>query len=279
MTEILERPMTRPEPDEPQLETLEGAMGAAVSGPNAIEKALALLGALGTGRAAEPLSGLATKTSMPKSTVCRILKTMESQGFVARKGQLYCLGPRVSELGRQADLSTHNDLRTMSLSVLERLFADVRSTVHLAVPSGAEVLILEKITAPGAGRIPTRVAGTLPAACTAVGKALLAYAEERDVHNAMAAITPAPTPRSARSPRELATRLADVRRNGFALDQEEFRPGVTCVAAPVLVGGRAVAAISASTMLGARSDQRAPAVIGAARRLAALLERSAAYAE
>ncbi|MGW0576991.1 IclR family transcriptional regulator [Streptomyces sp. NPDC002920] len=285
MTELLEQPLrhrydvedladpagperfdalTRPEPG---------------AGPNAIEKALALLGALGTGRAAESLSGLAIRTSMPKSTVCRILKTMESQGFVARKGQLYCLGPRVLELGRQAGVSEHNDLRNLSLGVLEGLYADVRTTVHLAVPASSEVLLLEKITAPGSGRIPTRVGGTLPAACTAVGKALLAYADSRAVDGAMVSITPVLTPYTARSLPELTGRLRDVRRTGFAVDHEEFRPGITCVAAPVMVHGKAVASISASSTGTARDAHHTRAVMMAAQRLGAVLERSSQYAE
>lgn len=277
MTEMLERPLLL-DADLSAPVSAAGATGP-TDGPNAIEKALALLAALGSGRSAEPLSGLASRTSMPKSTVCRILKTMESQGFVGRKGQLYCLGPRVFELGRQAELSAHNDLRNLSVGPLERLFADVRTTVHLAVPAGTEVLLIEKITAPGASRVPTRVGSTLPAACTALGKALLAYADERTVEGAMKAIVPAPTPRTARSLSELTARLADVRRTGVTVDHEEFRVGVTCVAAPVLVRGRAVAAVSASGVQGPRAAQTAAYVRGAADRLAAILERSVAHAD
>jgi DNA-binding IclR family transcriptional regulator len=263
-------------------EQLVGDSGwsAGLGGSGAIEKALTLLGALGTGRTAEPLSGLASRTSMPKSTVCRILKTMETQGFVARKGQLYCLGPRMGELGRQAEVSAHNDLRTISLGVLERLFVDVRTTVHLAALNGSEILVLEKITAPGAGRIPTRVGSTVPAACTAVGKAHLAYADPRTLEAAMRGIVPAPTARSSRCMADLLTRLAEVRRSGIAVDQEEFRPGITCVAAPVLLRGQPIAAISASRVHGGlRSTSDAEHVSSAAARLSGLLQRSTAFVE
>ena len=274
MTEMLERP-TAMFDDSPTMSTK--GLTADLGGPNAIEKALVILGALGTGRSAEPLSGLASRTSMPKSTVCRILKTMEHQGFVARKGQLYCLGPRVSELGRQADLSAHNDLRNLSLSILERLFVDVRTTVHLGVPAGSDVLVLEKITAPGTARIPTRVGTTVPAACTAMGKALLAHADPRTVEGAMAEILPAPTPRAARTLTDLRARLTEVRRSGVAVDREEFRSGVQCVAAPVIVQGRAVAAISASNTGRTSGASPTPKVAESARALADLLERSATF--
>ncbi|WP_067903067.1 IclR family transcriptional regulator [Nocardia vaccinii] len=267
MTEMLEWPAA----------TVNGATD--LGGPNAIEKALALLDALGTGRPAEPLSGLAIRTSMPKSTVCRILKTMERQGFVARKGSLYCLGPRMSELGRQAELSPYNDLRNLSVGTLERLFADVRATVHLAVATPGDALLVEKITAPGAGRVPTRVGFTLPSACTAVGKVLLAFADARTIESAMRAISPAPTPHSVRGHSELSAQLHDVRRVGVAFDNEEFRVGVTCVAAPVLLGGRAIAAVSSCSTQGRRTTQHTPYVVAAARRLSEVVERRAAFAE
>lgn len=276
MTETLEQPLRCD--DDSFVELLSEPVHGAEGGPNAVEKALVLLAALGTGRPAESLSSLAARTSMPRSTVCRILRTMESQDFVARKGQLYCLGPRVAQLGRQAELSEYNDLRNLSLTVLERLFADLHCTVHLAVPSGSDVLLVEKITAPGAGRIPTRVGATAPAACTAIGKALLAFADRHTVEGAMGAITPAPTPRTARSLPELTARLLDVRRSGFAVDHEEFRAGVTCVAAPVLVGGRAVAAVSASSTAGVHSSRHSRAIATAAQRLGAMLGSSAGKA-
>lgn len=245
------------------------------SPPNAVVKALTLLDALGTGRAGEALSTLAARTSLPKSTVCRLLKTMEAQGFVARRGQLYCLGSRVSELGRRAGLAEHTDLRNLSLGVLERLVDEVRATVHLAVLTGPEVLVLEKITAAGCGRIPTRVGLTVPAGCTALGKAQLAYASQQTIEAAMRALQPAPTHSTARSMPELLAKLAEVRQNGVAVDREEFRTGITCVAAPVVSQGRVIAAISVSSHgVAANWAVRTKLVRSSAARLSQLLGRN-----
>jgi DNA-binding IclR family transcriptional regulator len=244
-------------------------------GATAVGKALGLLDALGSGRAAEPLSVLASRTQMPKSTACRILKMMENLGFVARQDSLYCLGPRVLELGKLANISTHAELRNASSSVLERLYDEVRTTVHLAVLSGSDVLYLEKITAPGGVRIPTRVGVTVPAVYTALGKAQLAFSEQSAIATVVRGpITPL-TQRSARTRRELLDGLAAVRRTGFAVDREEFRPGLNCVAAPVLVRDRAVAAISASSLGGpVLTKPQLNAVLQAARRIGEHLERS-----
>jgi len=219
----------------------------ATNSATAVGKALGLLDALGSGRDAEPLSTLASRSGLPKSTACRILKMMEEFGFVARKETLYCLGPRVLELGSQANVSGHHELRTASIPIIERLYDQVRTTVHLGVLVGAQVLVLEKITAPGGLRIPTRVGQAIPAACTAMGAAALAFGDWSIVGEAIRAdITPM-TRHSARTPNELLTKIDTTRRSGFAIDREEFRAGLTCVAAPVVVGGQVVATISASS--------------------------------
>jgi DNA-binding IclR family transcriptional regulator len=247
---------------------------AAGGGTSAVGKALGLLDALGSGRAAEPLSALAARTGMPKSTACRILKMMEGLGFVGRKDSLYCLGPRVLELGKQATVSSHNELRNASLGVLERLYDEVRTTVHLAVLAGSDVLYLEKITAPGSSRIPTRVGLTVPAACTALGKAQLAFSPRPAIEAVLRRPLVPLTGNSVRNPAELLEKLAAVRKAGLAVDREEFRAGLSCVAAPVLVHGRPVAAISASSMSGATfTPQRMAFISGAARRIGAQLER------
>jgi DNA-binding IclR family transcriptional regulator len=257
------------------LATLEEQAERTANGSTAVGKALSLLDALGSGRAAEPLSALATRTGMPKSTACRILKMMEGLGFVGRKDSLYCLGPRVRELGKQANVSSHNELRNASLGVLERLYDEVRTTVHLAVLAGSDVLYLEKITAPGGSRIPTRVGLTVPAVCTALGKAQLAFSSRPSIEAVVRGPIARLTGNSARTPQELFEKLAVVRKTGVAVDREEFRAGLSCVAAPIMVRGHVIAAISASSMNGAAySAQRMLFVRDAARRLGAQLERA-----
>ncbi|WP_020498641.1 IclR family transcriptional regulator [Sciscionella marina] len=236
--------------------------------PSAVSKALCLLDALGSGKEAEPLAVLAARAGLPKSTACRLLKTMETLGFVARKESLYCLGPRILELGTQANVASHHELRTASLPILERLYEEVRTTVHLGVLVGSEVLYLEKITAPGGVRIPTRVGTTLPAGYTALGRAQLAFSTAR-----VTAGGPS-SPANIGQHRWLAAVLGEVRRNGVAVDRGSYRAGLTCVATPVTVHGRVVAALSASsTGEVAYSTLRTEHVRAAASRLGRQLER------
>jgi DNA-binding IclR family transcriptional regulator len=253
---------------------LDGLDGGRHASSTAVGKALGLLDALGSGRPAEPLTVVASRAGLPKSTACRILKMMEELGFVGRQDSLYCLGPRVLALGKQARLSSHNELRTASIGVLDRLYDEVRTTVHLGVLAGSEVLYVEKITAPGGSRIPTRVGSTQPAACTALGKAQLAFAKQESVQKVLRAPLSRLTHNSVRSPGELLGKLAEIRKLGVAVDREEFRAGLSCVAAPIMVRGRPVAAISASSVAGpAYTGQRIRCVREAAQRIGIHLER------
>lgn len=245
-----------------------------VGGASVVGKALGLLDALGSGRPAQSLSALAARTGLPKSTACRILRQMETLGFVGRRDSLYTLGSRLRELGTQAAISPYGRLRTASLGELERLYDEARTTVHLAVLSGAEVLYLEKITAPGGSRIPTQVGLTAPAAHTAIGKAQLAYAGRAALEAVLRRPLAPPTQHSLRAPADLMEELASVRAAGVATDRGEFRADISCVAAPIMVHGRPVAAISASSVHGpAYTPQRTSYVRDAARRLSARLER------
>jgi DNA-binding IclR family transcriptional regulator len=249
--------------------TASGGAGASVVG-----KALGLLDALGSGRPAEPLSALAARTGLPKSTASRILRMMEAQGFVGRKDSLYCLGPRLRELGAQAAVSTHSKLRGASLGVLERLYDQARTTVHLAVLTGTEVLYLEKITAPGGSRIPSQVGLTAPAACTALGKVQLAYADKATIDAVLRRPLAPVTQASIRSAGELRDELTTVRTAGVAVDRGELRPGLSCVAAPIIVHRRVIAALSASSVHGpAYTAARVSLVREAAHRLSTHLER------
>ncbi|NUP27666.1 MAG: IclR family transcriptional regulator, partial [Nocardia sp.] len=116
--------------------------------------------------------------------------------------------------------------------------------VHLAVLDGNDVVYLDKIGGRLAGAVPTRVGGRQPAHCTAVGKAILAYAdgERGDVFGA-GPVRPS-TRYSIATAAQLRTELAKVRAHGIAFEREESLSGFGCVAAPVGEIGQAVAAVS-----------------------------------
>lgn len=214
---------------------------------SSVSKALSLLEALADStRDAIGVSELAIGAHVPKSTAHRLLKAMEERGFVSRVGSKYRLGGRFARMHGRPPECEHDELRASAVPELERLFEETRSTVHLAVLNGANVLYLEKITAGGGCRLPSRVGGMMPATCTAVGKAILAFSGPEALRIAITAPLPRLTPYSVGAMPVLRDQLLQVRADGIAYEREESTIGFSCVAAPIVIDHRAVGAVSVS---------------------------------
>ena len=133
------------------------------------------------------------------------------------------------------------DLRVAMRPVLERLHREVNETVHLGVLDGGDVVYLDKLEPSHPIRLNSRIGGRIPAHCTGVGKALLAWTYPTD--EAIRAwieergYAPTRTPRSITSPAALAREMTRIRADGYARDLEESEPGVRCIAAPLFLGG------------------------------------------
>jgi DNA-binding IclR family transcriptional regulator len=212
-------------------------------GGSSVAKALSLLVAIADHHDTVRLSDLAATVSLPISTTHRLLKSLEEAGFIGRAGSRYRVGNRLFELAEAARWSAYGELREQAQDPLVALFERGGGAVHLAALQGYEVVYLEKITGAAGSRIPTRVGGRMPATCTALGKAILAFSPA-DIPAALARPMARPTSYSIAEPRRFLDELRAVRSAGVAYEREEGRLGVSCVAAPVLVDGVAVAAVS-----------------------------------
>ncbi|HVP28896.1 MAG TPA: IclR family transcriptional regulator [Myxococcota bacterium] len=216
-----------------------------------VTNALSLLEVFET-EASIGVSELSRRLGLHKNNVFRLLATLEERGFVEQEpgGDRYRLSLRCFELG-QAFVRSHGLLREAQ-PVLDALATELGESAHLAVLSSFEVVHLAagqpgQILLAGA-----RVGRRLPAHCTALGKALLAFAPEPlrqayDVEIVAAAGLAARTARSITDREKLLEHLHAVASRGVAFDVEECERGVACAAAPVFDGtGRLLAAISVS---------------------------------
>ena len=222
----------------------------------AIDKAISLLVAFGD-RASTGLgvSELARRAQLSKSTAFRVLGMLERNGVVERVGTNYRLGARLHELGWAVYAPGHERIRDLLTPFVIDLYELTRETVHLATLHGTEVVYLAKLYGHRPVPSPSRIGGRLPAHCTAVGKALLAYDPD-----AAAAALCVPlrrfTAHTITDPVMLAAELDTIRREGIAFDNEESQLGLNCVAAPVISPrGGVVAALSISGPRG-RIDTR-----------------------
>ena len=211
-------------------------------------RALTLLTAFRPGEDELSLALLCRRTGLPKATAHRLLAELADWEVVERTPTGLRLGMRLFELGQLAP--RQRGLREAAGPFLADLFEATHETVHLAVldvgPSGVpEVVYLHKLDATSGPRVPSRIGGRMPAHCTGVGKALLAFSPRPVLDQVLAAGLARRTPRTVVAPGLLDRELAGVREHGVAREHEESTVGIACVAAPVLDGdGRAVAAIS-----------------------------------
>lgn len=188
------------------------------------------------------LAQIVRRTGLPRSSAHRMLDRLVQLRWLRRTGRDYELGMRLVELG---SLAVHQDrLHKAALGRLHELHLATGLVVHLAVLDGPDVVYMDKIGDRMAAAIPTRVGGRQLAHCTAVGKALLAFADDRDVDALSADLLPRQTKYSISTPAQLRKELLKVRSHGIAFDREESLPGFGCVAAPIGDPGQAVAAIS-----------------------------------
>jgi IclR family acetate operon transcriptional repressor len=239
-----------------------------------LDRAVRLLDAFRT--ASElTLGELAERSGLARSTAPRLAGQLVRLGLLERSQRGWRLGTTLFELGQL--VPRQQRLRDVALAYMEDLYEATRETVQLAVLDESEVLYVEIISGHRKVKTPSRRGGRMPAHCTALGKAMLAFSDDVgrswiERHSPLVARTAT----TLADPRQLAKELQDIRRAGLAYDREESTAGLVCVAAPLLIAnGTARAAMSVSMPAGGRitPSQVAPAVRSSGRALSRELHR------
>lgn len=179
------------------------------------------------------LSEIASRMSLPKSSVHRLLVTLVARQFIERDPatRRYRLGIRVFEIG---SLVIHElGLHAAAHPIVEELAVSTGETCHLAVLSGTDAVYVYKIDGPSTIIMSSRVGGRAPSYSTSIGKVLLAWGGDEIFQAVVRAGFHPYTPNTIRDPGHLAQELEAVRHAGYALDREEFQAGLSCIAAPV----------------------------------------------
>lgn len=222
---------------------------------HSVNRAIALLDALGEAGTEQTLTQLSDATGLSKSTALRLLQTLQNGGLIARHGSLYSIGHRVPEIAHARPdrlTSLREQLREAAVPFLQELYELSRETVNLAVLSGTEALLLDRVFGHRRVMSQAKIAGRLSGTNSAVGKALLAHSDVRRTELAIRNHQRL-TPSSERSPHAILRQLSMIRQSGVAFDHEENSIGVSCTAAPILIDGHCVASVSISGSI-ARCD-------------------------
>lgn len=212
-----------------------------------IQRAVSLLRAFDAEHAELGVSELSRAVGLPKSTVARMLATLEHEGLVERAAgsEKYRLG---FLLVRLAGRVTHaRDVRAVARPVLVALGQRSAESVHLGLLDGDEVVNVEQIPGPHLIRETNWLGRRTPLHCAANGKALLAFQPAPTIERILAGPLPAITPRTLTDPLLVRRELLLTRQRGFALTLGEVEEGLNGVAAPIRdPDGAAFAAVSVS---------------------------------
>ncbi len=213
---------------------------------DALAKGLNLLEVLGRSKDGLTLPELTRSLGMVKSSVFRLLYTLEELGYVARHGQRYRLAAKCALLGKLA--AAHVRFSEVALPYLERIRQEFHETLNLAVPDHGSVLYLEVLESPHPLRAVVRPGHRGPLHTSALGKCLIAYDSEDELRQILNPDNlEKVTPSSISRFEVLVQEMARVRQLGYAVDDREDSEGTRCVGTPIFADGpKPIAAISLS---------------------------------
>jgi DNA-binding IclR family transcriptional regulator len=210
-----------------------------------VARALRILLSLGEGP--RSLDDLAAEVGVHKTTVLRLLRTMEEESFVYRdSGHRFHLGARIFALSASA--LEQREIRAIAAPHLARLNQSTGQTVHLGVYEDGEVIYVDKYDSRHKIRMYSRVGLTMPVHATAIGKVLLAglpAGRRRAVAGDIDYVRF--TEHTITDADAFLEELDRVAQRGYAVDDAEHETFLTCVAAPIRdASGQVTAAISIS---------------------------------
>ena len=211
-----------------------------------LARGLLILKELGAKPSGLSLADIARAVGLAPSTTHRLLNTLEGLGFVHQfDDAVWRVGVTAFEVGSSFFVArdwVHDLYPTL------QLLAEAGETANLATKDGGTAVFISQVECDEVMRMVAPLGSRAPLWASGVGKALLAALEpDQVIEHLSADFGKALTARTVTSPAELQSDLANARRRGYAIDDEERNLGLRCVACPVFdENGQAVVAVSLS---------------------------------
>jgi len=215
-----------------------------------IEKALNILELLSDKEKEMSITEIGKELHIGVSTVHRILATLKCRNYIVQNRQTskYMLGTKLFVLGCKIQNTTN--LIKVVTPFLQRLSKYTNETINFAILEDRELICLYKIESKEMLKAGIEVGTKAAAHCTSLGKVLLAFLPEQEFtmlypndNEKLSTFTP----KSTSSVEELKKCLKKIKKQGYAIDEEEFKIGVNCLGVPIINNkGKAIAAISIS---------------------------------
>lgn len=224
---------------------------------------------------------LVDRLDLPRSTVYRILNTLQLHEMVRRSGDgSYRLGPRLLTLASRAvgDDRFH-DLVSLSQPHLQRLVSETGEGCKISIISGDEILVVAAVEGKRDYALSIVPGQRLPLHAGAAGKVLLAYLPQAEQTERLKGTLARYTAKTQTDAKRLSAELARIRRQGWAYDKGEYSPSIQAFAAPIRDSeGKVIAALSAPYLAGTKTAEiekiKAATIAGASAITADLSPRS-----
>lgn len=243
-----------------------------------IEKCFVILDCLQSHQHLMTLEEITQATGFKKTTCFRLLKTLRTLGVVelSPATKKYQYGPRLAAIGLSA-LKTMN-LRQAALPILQQLRDETGETINLTILSGSEILYVERIMSDYLVNVNVNIGDRLPVYCASMGKVILAYLSEGRLERILSSITfDKKTDNTIVTRSTLVRELEKIKRDGFAINDEELEKGLRAVAAPIFnFAGEAFAATNIAWTTARRPERAtfseyAIKIVAAAKRISQLM--------
>jgi DNA-binding IclR family transcriptional regulator len=246
--------------------------------PN-LRNACRILKLLGSSPDGFKIADIGRTLDIPITTTLRIMATLHLENLVRKNGTLYELGPVLIQLGNASLAGT--EIRTAAMPILEKLTGQTDETSHLAIPCDDRSLIVAVQDSPHPLRAASRPGFLAELHCSSTGKTLLAFLYHQRINEFYGSGTERPTkrtPHTLTALGEIRREIEQTRKRGYSLDDEEFAPGIRCVAAPVYASdGNVAAAIGITASTVRFTKDRVPEMAGKVQSAATELSRLLGY--
>jgi IclR family pca regulon transcriptional regulator len=215
-----------------------------------LERGLAVLQVFSAENASLTLSDVAKLTGLTRATARRLLHTFQALGYMRSDGRRFELTPKVLDLGYAYLSSLH--VGDIAQPYMEELSERLHESVSASVLDGDQIVYVARVPTKRIMTIALSLGSRLPAACTSMGRVLLAGLPDDALDTfCQTATLEARTERTVVDRDRLRAAIGDVRRQGYAVLDQELEAGVRSIAAPLTDRrGNVVAAVNVSTHAG-----------------------------
>ena len=196
--------------------------------------------------ASQTLTEVAGRAGLSRAGARRILLTLEALGYVRSDGKLFSLSPRILDLG--FSYLSSMPIWNLAEPVMEALVAQVHESSSAAVLDGTDIVYVLRVPTRKIMSISLGVGSRLPAYCTSMGRILLSALAQDDLMALLrASDLAARTKTTLTDAKEIAAKVAQARRQGWSLVNQELEEGLISLAAPIVDrSGQMVAALNIS---------------------------------